>query len=324
MIAILGGLGAAAAWALSTLCSSRSSRLIAPTSVVAWMMLVGLVIMVPAAALSGVPARLGPGSGAWLAASGAGNVGGLVLTYRALRVGQVALVAPLVSTEGAVAAVIALVAGEPLAPGVGLTLLAIVAGVFLASMPESTRRPGEPSIPESTRRPGERSMPESTRRPGDPPMPESTRRMGERSTAHPPHPTYAVLLAMAAALAFGASLYATARAGAELPVSWVVLSARAIGVLALALPLALAGRLELSRPAVPLVLTSGVCEVLGFYSYTTGSRHGIAVAAVLASQVGGLAALGGYFLFGERLTRKRTFGVCTMLAGVAVLSALRA
>jgi drug/metabolite transporter (DMT)-like permease len=283
VIAILGGLGAAVAWAVSTLCSSRSSRLIEPSSVVAWMMLVGLLITLPAAALSGVPARLDAGSGAWLVLSGVGNVGGLVLTYSALRIGQVTLVAPLVSTEGAVAAIIAVVAGESLAPGVGLTLAAIVAGIWLASAPD--RSPGP---------------------------------------AGAPHPTRAVLLAMAAALAFGASLYATGRAGDELPVSWVVLSARAIGVVALALPLALTRRLEITRPAVPLVVASGVCEVLGFFSYTVGARHGIAVAAVLASQVGGLAALGGYLIFDERLSRKRTLGVCTMLAGVAVLSALRA
>jgi uncharacterized membrane protein len=283
VIAILGGLGAAAAWALSTLCSSRSSRLIDPASVVAWLMLVGLVITVPAAAISGVPSRLGPGSGAWLATSGVGNVVGLVLTYRALRIGQVALVAPLVATEGAVAAVIALIAGEPVAPGVALTLAAILAGIWVASAPDRSR-----------------------------------------SQDGAAHPSRAVVLAMAAAFAFGVSLYATARAGAALPVSWVVLSARAIGTVTLALPLAVARRLEITRPAVPLVLASGVCEVLGFYSYTTGSRHGIAVAAVLASQVGGLAALGGYFAFGERLSRKRTLGVCTMLAGVAVLTALRA
>ena len=288
MIAILGGLGAAAAWAVSTLCSSRSSRLIDPASVVAWMMLVGLVITVPAAALSGVPARLDAGSGGWLVLSGVANVGGLVVTYRALRIGQVALVAPLVSTEGAVAAVIAVIAGESLAPGVGLTLVAIVAGVWLASVPEAPRLGAESG-------------------PG-----------------RPPHPTLAIMLAMAAALAFGVGLYATARAGAELPVSWVVLSPRAIGAAALALPLVLARRLHITRSAVPLVVASGVAEVVGFYSYTLGSRHGIAVAAVLASQVGGLSALGGYFLFGERISRKRTLGVCTMLAGVAVLSALRA
>jgi drug/metabolite transporter (DMT)-like permease len=283
VIAILGGLGAAVAWALSTLCSSRSSRLIDPSSVVAWMMLVGLLITVPAAAASGIPGRLGPGSGAWLAASGVGNVVGLVLTYRALRIGQVALVAPLVATEGAVAAVIAVIAGETLAPGVAVTLVAIVVGVWAASAPDRARTPDTAA-----------------------------------------HPTEAIVLAMAAALAFGVSLYATARAGAELPVSWVVLSARAIGTATLALPLAVTRRLEITRRAVPLVVASGVCEVLGFYSYTTGSRHGIAVAAVLASQVGGLAALAAYFAFGERLSRKRTLGVCTMLAGVAVLSALRA
>jgi drug/metabolite transporter (DMT)-like permease len=302
VIAILGGLGAAVAWAVSTLCSSRSSRLIEPSSVVAWMMLVGLLVTMPAAALSGVPARLGPSSGTWLVVSGAGNVGGLVLIYSALRIGQVALVAPLVSTEGAVAAIIAVLAGEPLAPGVGLTLAAIVTGIWLASAPD--RLPAAPDrLPAADRQPAPDRLP---------------------GTAGAPHPNRAVLLPWRAALAFGASLYATGRAGAELPVSWVVLSARAIGVAALAVPLALARRLQITRPAVPLVVASGVCEVLGFYSYTLGARHGIAVAAVLASQVGGLAALGGYLIFDERLSRKRTVGVCTMLAGVAVLSALRA
>jgi drug/metabolite transporter (DMT)-like permease len=314
VIAILGGLGAAVAWAVSTLCSSRSSRLIEPASVVAWMMVVGLVITAPLAALSGVPARLDAGSGAWLAVSGAGNVGGLVLTYRALRIGQVTLVAPLVATEGAVAAVIAVIAGERLAPGVAVTLVAIVAGIWLASAPDRPRPAGR----ESGRPAGRES--------GRPAGRESGRPAGRESDRpdRPPHPTQAVLLAIAAALAFGASLYATARAGAELPVSWVVLSARAIGTVALALPLALTGALRMTRRAVPLVVASGVCEVLGFYSYTTGSRHGIAVAAVLASQVGGLSALGAYFLFDERLSRQRTLGVFTMLAGVAVLSALRA
>jgi drug/metabolite transporter (DMT)-like permease len=300
VIAILGGLGAAVAWAISTLCSSRSSRLIDPPSVVAWMMVVGLVITLPLAALSGVPAHLGSGSVTWLAISGIGNVGGLVLAYRALRVGQVAIVAPLISTEGAVAAVIAVIAGESVAPGVAVTLLAILAGVWLASVEEA---PGPEDGIEPVRAPSPRAAPDPSRA---------------------PHPYYAMLFGIAAALTFGVSLYATGRAGTELPVSWVVLSARAIGTVALAVPLAITRRLEITRRAVPLVAMSGVCEVIGFYSYTTGARHGIAVAAVLSSQFGGLAALAAYFLFGERLSRKRTLGVCTMLAGVAVLSALRA
>ncbi len=283
MIAILGGLGAAAAWALSTLCSSRSSRLIEPVSVVAWVMFVGLLISGPAAALQGIPAALNGSSGAWLALGGAGNVVGLVLVYYAMRIGQVALVAPLVSTEGAIAAVIALAAGESLAPAVGAMLAVIALGICLSAVPGT-------DTPHSQ---------------------------------HVGHPR-TVLLAVIAALMFGASLYATARAGSTLPAAWVVLSARLIGTLALVLPLAYAGRLQLSRSAIPLVITSGICEVLGFYAYTSGARHGIAVAAVLSSQFAALAALAAYLLFKERLSRTQLVGVATVIVGVAVLSALRA
>ena len=134
----------------------------------------------------------------------------------------------------------------------------------------------------------------------------------------------AVLFACAAALSFGIGLYSTARAGSELPAGWVVLSARVVGVAAVTVPLALAGRLRLSRAALPLVLWAGIAEVLGFFSYTLGSRHGIAVAAVLSSQFAALAALGGYLMFNERLARSQLAGVLTVLIGVAVLSASQA
>lgn len=283
MIAILGGLGAAAAWALSTLCSSRSSRLIHPLSVVAWMMLVGLAIAAPPAALAGIPEALHGSTLAWFMLAGIGNVVGLVLAYYALRIGRVTLVTPLISTEGAIAAVIAILAGESLAPSVGATLSLIAVGICLASVPT----PGLAAEEAST------------------------------------HPT-AVALGAAAALAFGAGLYATGRAGAALPSSWVVLSARLVGVVALTVPLALGGRLRLTRRAAKLVAASGVAEVVGFYSYTLGARHGIAVAAVLSSQFAALSLLGAYVLFRERLTRIQLTGVAGVILGVAILAALRA
>jgi drug/metabolite transporter (DMT)-like permease len=293
MIAILGGLGAAAAWAISTLCSSRSSRMIEPRSVVAGVMLVGLVITAPIATLKGIPSQLDASSGAWLVISGAGNVVGLVLTYHALRIGQVVLVAPLVSTEGAIAAVLALLAGETLAPGVGVALAIIAAGVCVAAIPPSAR--SEPRV---------------------------------RDAGHPAaavaHPAAAAVLAMLAAGTFGLSLYATGKAAATLPASWVVLSARVIGTITLAVPLAAAGRLQLTRRALPLVVASGVCEVLGFFSYTAGARDGIAVAAVLSSQFAAIAAVAAYLLFGERLSRIQLGGVIGVIAGVALLSVLRA
>jgi drug/metabolite transporter (DMT)-like permease len=280
LIAVLGGAGAALAWALSTLCSSRSSRLIDPASVVAGMMLVGLVITVPLAAASGIPSRVSGSTWMWLFVAGAGNVFGLVLVYRAMRIGKVALIAPLASTEGAIAALIALAAGESIAPGVGVALAVIVAGVFMSAMPGSDARDG----------------------------------VHFRS----------VSLALFAACSFGASLYATARAGSRVPSAWVVLSARLIGSVALAAPLVLSGRLRVTRRALRFVVVAGMCEVAGFYSYVAGARHGIAVAAVLASQFAALAAVAAYLLFRERLARVQVLGVCTVIAGVAVLSALRA
>jgi drug/metabolite transporter (DMT)-like permease len=283
VLAILGGVGAAVAWAVSVLCSSRSSRLIDPMAVVAWVMLVGLAITAPLAAVVGVPARLHGSLLVWLIIAGAGNVVGLIINYYALRIGQVSLVAPIVSTEGAIAAVIAVIAGASLAVSVAVALLVIVVGVALASVPAR-----DAAIEDVAR-----------------------------------HPRV-VILALVSTLSFGASLYATGRAGAALPVSWVVLSARLLGVLALVLPLALAGRLRLSRRAVPFVVASGVAEVAGFYSYTWGSRHGLAIAAVLSSQFAVVALAASYVLFSERLSRVQLAGVTCVLVGVAALSALHA
>jgi len=283
VLAILGGVGAAVAWAVSVLCSSRSSRLIDPMAVVAWVMLVGLVITAPLAAAAGVPARLHGSLLVWLIVAGAGNVVGLIINYYALRIGQVSLVAPIVSTEGAIAAVIAVIAGASLAVSVAVALLVIVVGVALASVPAR-----DAAIEDVAR-----------------------------------HPRV-VILALVSTLSFGASLYATGRAGAALPASWVVLSARLLGVLALVLPLALAGRLRLTRRAVPFVVVSGVAEVAGFYSYTWGSRHGLAVAAVLSSQFAVVALAASYVLFSERLSRVQLAGVTCVLVGVAALSALHA
>lgn len=281
MIAILGGVGAAVCWATATLCSSRSSRLMDPLVVVAWVMLVGLLIAGPAAALSGIPSQLGAKAG-WLAVAGAGNVGGLLCSYRAMRIGQVSLVAPLVSTEGAIAALIALLRGETVAASVGVTLAVIATGICLASVPDN--------------------------------------RSSQTRESHPE----AVALAGLAAVSFGVSLYATGVAGSALPASWAVLAARAVGAVTLALPLALTGRLKLTPGTPKLLIVAGIGEVLGFYSYTLGARHGIAVAAVLSSQFAALAVLGAYLLFTERLARVQLLGVVTVIAGVAVLSALRA
>lgn len=283
MISVVGGLGAALAFSATTLCSARLTRLISPYVVVSWVMLVGLVVTLPLVAVAGLPPGLGSTDVAWLALAGFGNVGGLVLTYTALRSGKIALIAPIVSTEGAIAALMSVVAGEKLAAASGVTLALIVTGIVLASLGHD--------VPGSEAR---------------------------AST------TTVVTLSVLAAVAFGASLYAAGRVGQELPIAWVLLPARAVGVALVAVPLALTSRLPLPRQAVPFALAGGLCEVIGITSYTLGARHGLAVSAVLASQFGALAALAGFLFFRERLSRTQVLGVAAIAVGVAVLSALQA
>lgn len=129
MLAILGGLVAAAFWTVTTLCTSRSTRLIGSGSVLAWVMIVGLVVMAPAAAIEGVPKNLDRTIVVWLLISGVCNISGLLLVYEALRIGKVGLSSPIISTEGAIAAMIAVAAGEALGLRQGIALIVIVIGI---------------------------------------------------------------------------------------------------------------------------------------------------------------------------------------------------
>jgi len=260
------------------LAAARGSRLIDPRSLLATVMTVGLVITLPAAFASGAP-HISATSGAWLAISGLGNVVGLLLNYSALRIGKVGMVAPITSTEGAVAAVIALVSGERLSVGTGVMLAVIAGGVALAAKAPS----------------------------------------GETRA----HEARAALFAGGAALSFGASLYATGKVGQDLGVAWAALPPRAVGVAVLALPLALSGRWNMTRSALPYAVVGGIFEVVGFVSYAFGARHGLAIAAVLASQFAGFAVVVAYFFLRERLARVQVIGVAAIVVGVSILSALR-
>jgi drug/metabolite transporter (DMT)-like permease len=149
VLAIAGGLGAAVVFATVTLCNSRSSRMIGPAQLLAWIMLIGLAITAPLALARGIPDGLDGEAAAWMAVAGVGNVVGLLLAYSALRVGKVSVVAPLVSTQGAIAAVIAIVAGESVSAGVGLLLVVVAAGVFLAGV--SPEQDADEESPQPTR-----------------------------------------------------------------------------------------------------------------------------------------------------------------------------
>ncbi|MEI6363440.1 MAG: EamA family transporter [Actinomycetes bacterium] len=282
LAAIVFGSLTALLWAGSSLASSRSVRYIGQYSVVAWVMLVGTVVTVPFTIASGVPATLDQSALLALIAIGASALVGLLLMYAALRVGKVTVVGPIAATEGAVAALLSALAGEPLAPLAAALLLLVVGGVMLSTL-----------------------------------APDPSPITDER-------PVRAAILASIAALMFGISLFLSGRLSLDLPISWVVLPPRILGTLTLFLPLLVTGSLRITRKALPLVISTGLTEVLGFATFSLGARTSLATVAVLASQVATFTVIGGWILFRERLGRVQALGIAIVILGITGLALTKA
>lgn len=302
LIAVAGGLGGAICFAVAALCASSSSREIGAASTLAWVMALGLGILVVPIALVGNPSRLSGDTVALLCTAGLSNVIGLHLEYVAFRRVAVGIVVAVASTEGMVAAVLSSVFGTPLAASTVVLLVVITIGVVLAAA--HLDPPGDGSAGSQVQQ-GSRSSAIGVMKRLD----------GSR--------TRSALLVVPVALLFGITLYATGRAGTEAPIIWALLPARLFGTLLITSPLLVRRKLRISRRTFPLVLSGGVAEVVGLVSYTFGARHELAVAAVLASQCAAITTVAAFFLFGERLRRHQVLGIATVVVGVVTLSALR-
>lgn len=284
-MAILGGFLAAMSWATATLASSRTSRMIGPLSVLGWVMAVGWLAALGPALIS-TPVDLDWPKVAGMVVVGLSHNIGLLLAYAALSMGRVSIVAPITATEGAIAAVLSVVLGEPLAVTTAILLAVIAVGVVLAAVERAADRP-------------------------------------ESAATTPSHNRRAAILAMAAAVTFSIGLVGSGKLGAAgVPPAWVMLASRTIGVLIIVLPLVLTRRFRLTRPALPLVVLAGILEVFGGAVYVVAATQDIAVAAVLSSQFAAIAAIGAFLLFHERLQRLQVAGVVLIAVGITTLSAL--
>jgi drug/metabolite transporter (DMT)-like permease len=143
MIALLCGVAASICFALSALCASASSREIGAARTLAWAMTIGLALVLPGVLIAGT-GHLSSRRIALLAVLGLTNVAGLLVEYVAFRRGKIGVVAPVVSTEGAVATLIAVIAGASISGGTALLLIVVSIGVVLATArsgsPDATRR----------------------------------------------------------------------------------------------------------------------------------------------------------------------------------------
>ena len=134
MIAVLGGLGAAVAWALATLAGARAARVIGPWSTTALVVFIGLLVTLPVLLLEPPAEPLTAQGLAWLTVAGLGYAVGMIFNYSALSGGKVAVTAPIVSTEGSIAATLAVLTGEAASPLLVVMLVTIAVGVFVVSL----------------------------------------------------------------------------------------------------------------------------------------------------------------------------------------------
>jgi drug/metabolite transporter (DMT)-like permease len=278
VIPVLAGLTAAVMWGLSTVVASRSTKVLGSQGALAWVMLIGGAVTLALAPFAGLPNGISTSAWAWAVAAGVGSAFGLSMMYRALRIGKVGVVAPIASTEGALAALLSIALGEHLTAGVAVCLGVIAVGIFVVTL------------------------------------------RGAATDIHLRPSLYAVV----SACSFGVGLVGSSKAGHELGALWTILVARAIGVSAIAGPLIV--RRALPRPGRVLwmVTFSALAELIGFAAFIGGSRNGVAIPAVLASQFAAVAAATSYVVFGERLGIRQRAGAAVIFAGVAALSLLRA
>jgi drug/metabolite transporter (DMT)-like permease len=285
---ILAGSITALAYAVSTLGSARSSRLAGAIPAVAGVMLVGSLLLLPVALfVSPIPASpaIPPLSMVWAVVAGVANVCGLLLAYAAYRLGAVAIVSTIGSTEGAIAAVISVATGQLLAPGAGPALVLVAVGVVLAATSGGHELEDGVAI----------SRAQSLR---------------------------AAALSFGAACCLGIGLFVAGRVSTSLPPAWVVLPGRLAGVALVGVPLLVAGRARVPRRAVPFIALTGLAEVIGLTSFSVGAREDIATTSVLASMFAPMAAIAAFVLFRERLARRQIAGIALVVVGIALLGAV--
>ncbi len=134
------------------------------------------------------------------------------------------------------------------------------------------------------------------------------------------NPNRAALLGAGAALLWGIQLWAGGQIGDDVGASWMVASARTVGVVVVALPLIARGAARIDRRTVPYLLVAGFGEVCGMTLFVLSSAYGVAQAAVLTSQYGAVAALIGVVVLKERLRAIQLIGIVVILLAVVLMS----
>ena len=285
MLVIVAALGAAAAWGIASTFDNRSTRIVGALQAMAWVQVIGFVLVLPIAVWEGEPSRPSAGSLAWIVVGGVGITVGITFAYAALARGAVSVVAPVIAIEGALAALASVALGEHIALATAAGLAIVVAGMLVVLHATAAQE-----------------------------------RAGVSG-----HSLSAVLLAGGGAIGFAVFLVAVIRAGDALGDGQLQLLYRILPFAAVGIPLLLRGKLEWPGPAWRWLTAATALQTAGFVLYRVAGRSGdIAIPSVLASQFAVFAILGGVLMLGERLSRRQIGGLAGLLVGVAVIAGTHA
>jgi drug/metabolite transporter (DMT)-like permease len=293
-IGLVFGLIASLAWGCTDLSGALASRRVGSVGVLAGTQLTSLVLLIGIAILNAalLPASALPGFGIGLVL---GVVAALAYLsfYAALRIGPISVVSPVVAAYGGLTVVLAvLFLDESLAPVQALGAAIATAGIVLTGL----------ELGGSLR---------------------ATRLVGP-----------GVLIALVTMVLF--AVLTVLLAGPIKEYGWlpVMLGSRttntAVGVMLLGLALATRGgpmdpllgpRGGVSARAIALVLVAGVCDLLGFVSYTIGLEVAETWLVGLASSFGpALVVLIAVAFLGERLRPSQWAGLAMLAGGLVVLA----
>src|SRR5215207_209718 len=282
---LLGGLGAVV-WGVGAMVSAPSSRILGVRGSVLWLSASAVAAGAALALSINGPPHVATSDVPYLALAGLMLLAATHLWALVTQRSDVSLATPIVACDGAVAALIAVLAGHRLPTVAYAGLAAMVAGLILLSRRQSANRP------------------------------LSGNRYGvERPLSKPA----TVAIAALTATCFGAVFYCSGHVEGTPPLWTATLVRASVTVIALARALPRARR---PAPAgLRFAVAAGVLDVCGFALYVAGAQHNLAVAAVAVSQYGAVAVFASVIYLRERLTRRQGTGTAVLVLGAAVIAA---
>jgi drug/metabolite transporter (DMT)-like permease len=260
--------------------ASIASREIDPDSTIAWMALIGLAVIAPFVFVFASLHELTMRTVWLLTIAGVTNIAGIALEYRAVRLGKVGVVTAIASCEGMAATLLAIATGAEALSPAVFVILLLLTVGVMLAVADSNAFVGT--------------------------SPVELRRL--------------LVLALPVPIIFGITLFCLAEVNAGVSVLWAILPTRLAGALLVGLPLAARRRLHFKLPVLPTLVAAEILEIVGFAAYVWGSRSGLSVAAVLASQFAAFSTAGAYLLLRERLDRRQLLGLALVAAGVGALA----